>query len=247
MTRLAGKVALITGGTTGIGAATARLFKEEGATVVATGANPDSLARAQAELEGVEVVLSDQADPGASKRLADTVAARHGRIDILFVNAGVAAFSSLDQLTEEGFDRQFDINVRGALFAAKAAAPHIPPGGSIIFTASTAAASGMADTSVYSATKAAVRSFGRTLGAELAPKGIRVNVVSPGPVETPIFGKSGMSAEQVQGFKSGVTASVPLRRIGQPEEIAAVVLFLAADATFVTGEEIVAGGGLVVI
>ena len=247
MARLQGKIAVITGGTTGIGAATARLFRDEGATVVVTGANPNNLAKAQAELAGIEVILSDQADPAASKALADDVAARHGRIDILFVNAGIAAFSPLEQLTLEDFDRQFDINVRGALFAAKAATPHIPSGGSIIFTASTAASSGMPEASVYSATKAAVRSFGRSLGAELAPKGIRVNIISPGPIETPIFGKSGLSAEQIEGFKSGITARVPLGRIGRAEEIAAAVLFLAAEATFVTGEEIVAGGGLVVI
>ena len=247
MARLQGKVALITGGTTGIGAATARLFKAEGATVIATGANPNSLEAARAELPGIEVVLSNQADPAASKALADDVARRHGRIDILFVNAGVAAFSPLDQVTEDDFDRQFGVNVRGALFAAQAAAPHIPEGGSIIFTASTVASSGMAGASVYSASKAAVRSFARTLGAELAPRGVRVNVISPGPIETPIFGKSGMSAEQIEGFKSGITARVPLGRIGRPDEIAAAVLFLAADATFVTGEEIISGGGLAVI
>ena len=247
MAKLDGKVALITGGTTGIGAATARLFKAEGATVVATGANPKSLEAARAELPGIEVVLSDQSDPAASKALADDVAARHGRIDIMFVNAGVAAFTPLDQVTEEDFDRQFGINVRGALFAAKAAAPHIPAGGSIIFTASTAASLGMAGASVYSASKAAVRSFARSLGAELAPRGVRVNAVSPGPIETPIFGKSGMSAEQIEGFKSDITSRVPLGRIGRPEEIAAAVLFLAADGTFITGEEIVAGGGMVVI
>lgn len=247
MARLQDKVALITGGTTGIGAATARLFQAEGATVVATGANPDGLEAARADLPGVEVVLSNQADPAASKALADEVAARHGRIDILFVNAGVAAFSPLETLTEEGFDRQFNINVRGALFAAKAALPHIPAGGAIIFTASTAASSGLPNTSVYSATKAAVRSFARTLGAELAPRGIRVNAVSPGPIETPIFGKTGLSAQEVEGFKSGITATVPLGRMGRAEEIAATVLFLAADATYVTGEEIVAGGGMVVI
>ena len=247
MARLEGKVALITGGTTGIGAATARLFKAEGATVVVTGSNPNSLETARAELPGIEVVLSDQADRAASKALADDVAARHGRIDVLFVNAGVAAFSPLDQITEADFDRQFGINVRGALFAAQAAAPHIPQGGSIIFTASTAASSGMAGASVYSASKAAVRSFARTLGAELAPRGVRVNVISPGPIETPIFGKSGMNAQQIEGFKSGITSRVPLGRIGRPEEIAAAVLFLAADATFVTGEEIISGGGLAVI
>ena len=247
MARLQGKVALITGGTTGIGAATARLFKAEGATVIVTGANPNSLDAARAELPGIEVVLSNQADPAASKALADDVARRHGRIDILFVNAGVAAFAALDQVTEDDFDHQFGVNVRGALFAAQAAAPHIPEGGNIIFTASTVASSGMAGASVYSASKAAVRSFARTLGAELAPRGVRVNVISPGPIETPIFGKSGMSAEQIDGFKSGITARVPLGRIGRPEEIAAAVLFLAADATFVTGEEIISGGGLAVI
>ena len=248
MAKLDGKVALITGGTTGIGEATARLFQAEGATVVATGANPDGLDKARAALPGVEVVLSDQSDPAASQALADDVAARHGRIDILFVNAGVAAFSPLDQLTEEGFDRQFDINVKGALFAAKAAAPHIPQGGAIVFTASTAASSGMAGASVYSATKAAVRSFARSLGAELAPRGIRVNAISPGPIDTPIFGKGGgLTPEQVEGFKTQIVSQVPLKRIGQADEIAKAVLFLAADATFVTGEEIVAGGGLVVI
>ena len=247
MARLENKVALITGGTTGIGAATARLFRDEGATVVVTGSSPKSVVAARAELKGIEVVLSDQSDPAASKALADEVAARHGRIDILFVNAGVAGFAPLDQVGEEDFDRQFGINVKGALFAAKAAAPHIPEGGSIIFTASTVASMGMPGTSVYSATKAAVRSFARTLGAELAPRGVRVNAVSPGPIETPIFGKAGMSADEVAGFKSGVTSRVPLGRIGRPEEIAATVLFLAADASFITGEEIVSGGGLAVI
>lgn len=247
MAKLEGKIALITGGTTGIGAATARLFQAEGATVVVTGSNPDGLEAARAALPGVEVVLSDQADPAASKTLADDVAARHGRIDIAFVNAGIAIMGPLDQLAEEAFDRQFDVNVRGTLFAAKAVAPHVPEGGTIIFTGSVSGSTGMAGNSVYSATKAAVRSFARTLGAELAPKGVRVNVVSPGPIETPIFGKSGLSPEQVEGFKSGITSRVPLGRIGQAEEIAAIVLFLAADATYVTGEEIVAGGGLAVI
>ena len=218
MAKLDNKIALITGGTTGIGAATARLFRDEGATVVVTGSNPKSLEAARAELPGIELVLSNQSDPAASKALADDVAARHGRIDVLFVNAGVAAFSPLDQVTEEDFDRQFGINVKGALFAAKAAAPHIPEGGSIIFTASTAASSGMAGTSVYSATKAAVRSFARTLAAELAPQGVRVNAISPGPIETPIFGKSGMSADEVAGFKSGITSRVPLGRIGREEQ-----------------------------
>lgn len=247
MAKLDGKVALITGGTTGIGAATARLFKAEGATVVVTGSNPAGLDKARGELPGIEVVLSDQADPAASKALADDVAARHGRIDVAFVNAGIAAMAPLEEVTEESFDRQFAINVRGALFAAKAAAPHIPQGGSIIFTGSVAGSTGFPGNSVYSATKAAVRSFARTLGAELAPKGVRVNVVSPGPIDTPIFGKGGRSPEETQGFLKSITGMVPLGRIGEADEIAKAVLYLAADATYVTGEELVTGGGLAVI
>ena len=215
--------------------------------VVATGANPKGIDAARAKLGGVEVVLSDQADTQASKALVEDVVARHGRIDILFVNAGVGGVSPLEEISEDFFDRHFNINVRGALFVAKAAAPHIPAGGAIVFTASTVASSGVAGTSVYSATKAAVRSFARTFGAELAPKGVRVNVVSPGPIETAIFAKTGLSAEQVEGFKSGIISTVPLGRIGRAEEIAAAGLFLAADATYIPGEVIGAGGGLVVI
>ena len=207
MARLDGKIALITGGTTGIGAATARLFRDEGATVIATGSNPKGLAAAKAELPGIEVVLSDQSDPAASKALADDVAGRHGRIDIVFINAGVAVMAPLEEVTEAAFDRQFGINVRGALFVAQAVAPHVPKGGSIIFTGSVAGSTGMATNSVYSATKAAVRSFARTLGAELAPKGVRVNVVSPGPIDTPIFSKNGGSTpEQVAKFKESITS-----------------------------------------
>ena len=245
MGKLDGKVALITGGTTGIGAATARLFRQEGATVIATGSSAKSVDAARGELEGVQLVVSDQADPQAAAALTAQVKAEHGAIDILFVNAGVAHFAPLDQVDEAFFDTQFSINVRGAYFTVKHAAPVMNDGGAVILTASTAAHGGMAGASVYSATKAAVRSFGRTLGAELAPRGIRVNVISPGPVETPIFGKSGMSPQEVQGFKDGVKSRVPMGRIGHADEIAAAVLFLAADASFTTGGEVIAGGGLV--
>ncbi|CAN5310834.1 SDR family oxidoreductase [soil metagenome] len=247
MARLDGKIVLITGGTTGIGAATARLFQSEGATVIATGSSPKSVEAVRAELPGIELVVSDQGDPAASKALVAKVKADHGRIDVLFVNAGIAHFAPLEAVDEALFDLEFKVNVRGAYFIAQAAAPHIPEGGTIIFTASTAASSGAANMSVYSATKAAVRSFGRTLAAELAPRNIRVNVISPGPVETPIFGKSGLPQAAIDGFKADVKGRVPLGRMGRPEEIATAVLYLAADATFVTGEEIIAGGGLVVI
>jgi NAD(P)-dependent dehydrogenase (short-subunit alcohol dehydrogenase family) len=247
MAKLEGKIALITGGTTGIGAATARVFQNEGATVVVTGSNPKSLDAARAALPGVEVALVNQADTAASKTLVDRVVAEHGRIDILFVNAGIAQFAPLEASDEAMFDAQFSVNVRGAYFVVKHAAPVIPKGGAIILTASTAASSGGLNMSVYSATKAAVRSFGRTLAAELAPRGIRVNTVSPGPIETPIFGKTGLSQAQIDGFLEGAKARVPMGRIGQPEEVAAAVLYLAADATFVTGEELIVGGGLVSI
>jgi NAD(P)-dependent dehydrogenase (short-subunit alcohol dehydrogenase family) len=247
MARLDGKVALITGGTTGIGAATARLFRNEGARVLVTGASKARLEPARADLPGIEVVLCDQADPQATRALADDLAARYGRIDVLFVNAGIAEFAPLEELTEEAFDRLFDVNVRGALFAAKAAAPHIPAGGSIVFTSSTLASSGMANGSVYSATKAALRSFSRSLGAELAPRGIRVNVVSPGPIETPILSKWGLDVGQVDALKADYSTRIPLGRMGKADEIASTVLFLASDATYITGEEIIAGGGLVVI
>ncbi len=199
---------------------------------------------ARAELPGIEVVVSDQANTADIRSLVEQVKAKHGRIDVLFVNAGVGALTPLESVDEAEFDRVFDINVRGAFFMIKHAAPVMSDNGAIILTASTAASSGMAGMSVYSATKAALRSFGRTLAAELAPRGIRVNTVSPGPIETPIFGKGGLTEAQIQGFKDHLRAMVTLQRLGTSEEVAAAVLFLAADATFVTGAELIVGGGL---
>ncbi|HEY2482794.1 MAG TPA: SDR family oxidoreductase [Caulobacteraceae bacterium] len=247
MSKLTGKIALITGGTTGIGAATAKLFQSEGATVIVTGANPVTAEAAKAELPGVEVILSDQSDTAAAKALIDEVKTRHGRIDVLFVNAGIAHFAPLEASDEAFFDAQFNINVRGAYFIIKHAAPVIADGGAIILTASTVASQGTVGTSVYAATKAALRSFGRTLGAELAPRNIRVNTVSPGPIETPIFGKVGLPQAQIDQFLEGAKARIPMKRLGRPEEVAQAVLYLAADASFVTGGEIIVGGGLVYV
>lgn len=245
MSKLSSKIALITGGTTGIGAATAKLFQSEGATVIVTGQNPGTVEAARIQSPGIEAVVTDQSDTISTKTLIERVRAKHGRIDILFVNAGVAHFAPIANVDEDFFDKQFDINVRGAYFVVKHAVSIIPDGGAIILTASAAASSGAPGMSVYAATKAAVRSFGRTLAAELAPRNIRVNTVSPGPIRTPIFGKTGLSQEQIDEFIEGVKSRVPLRRIGTPEEVAATALYLAADATFVTGGEIVVGGGLV--
>jgi len=245
MSKLDGKIALITGGTTGIGAATAKLFQSEGATVIVTGQNPKTIDVTRSELPGIDVILSDQRDIAASKSLIEQIKEKYGRIDVLFVNAGVAHFAPLENVDEEFFDHQFGINVRGAYFVVKHAAPIIPDGGAIILTGSTAGSSGGPAMSVYSATKAAIRSFGRTLAAELAPRNIRVNTVSPGPISTQIFGKTGLSKEQIDGFLEGIKARVPLARVGNPDEVAVTALFLASDATFVTGGEIIVGGGLV--
>ena len=245
MGKLAKKVAMITGGTTGIGAATAKLFQSEGATVIVTGQNPKSVESIRTELPGIEAYVSNQGDTAASAALVEQIKEKHGRIDVLFVNAGVAHFAPIDQTDEDFFDKQFNINVRGAYFVAKHAVSIMPDGGAVIFTGSTAGSSGGPGMSVYAATKAAIRSFSRTLAAELAPRNIRVNTLSPGPIETPIFGKTGLSSEQIDGFLADIKMRLPLGRIGQPGEVAAAALFLAADATFTTGGELFVGGGLV--
>ncbi len=165
---------------------------------------------------------------------------------MLFVNAGVARFAPVSAVDEAFFDAQFAINVRGAYFVIKHAAPIMSEGGSIILTSSTAGVSGGDAMSVYAASKAAVRSFGRTFAAELAPRRIRVNTISPGPIETPIFGKVGLTAEQLAGFAEGMIARIPLKRIGQAEEVAAAALFFASDeSSFTTGAELFVDGGMV--
>ena len=246
MAKLEGKVALISGGTSGIGAATARLFQSEGATVVVTGSSERSVEAAKAELPGIEALVSDAGDVAATRALVETVKTRHGRIDVLFVNAGVAKTKPVDQVDEAFFDSQFDVNVKGAYFLMKHAIPIIPDGGSIVLTASVAgAAGGLLGTTVYGATKAALRSFGRTFAKELLPRGIRVNTVSPGPIVTPILDRGGFSPEQKTQFIEGARTRIPLGRTGTPEEVAAAVLYLAADATYTTGAELFVDGGLI--
>jgi NAD(P)-dependent dehydrogenase (short-subunit alcohol dehydrogenase family) len=245
MPKLAGKIALISGGASGIGAATARLFQSEGATVVVTGASEASVAAAKAELPGVEALVSDAMDIAATKALVDQVKARHGRIDVLFVNAGFAKFAPIDQIDAAFFDRQFDLNVKGAFFLMQHAIPAIPDGGTIILTSSVAGSNGgLGGGTVYGATKAAVRSFGRSFAKELLPRRIRVNTVSPGPIVTPLLDK-GLSPQEKAAFIEGAKTRVPLARTGTPEEVAAAVLYLAADATFTTGAELFVDGGII--
>ena len=168
-----------------------------------------------------------------------------GPIDVLFVNAGIAAPSSLTDVDEAAFDRQIDVNVKGAYFTMQSALPHLNDGASIVINGSINGLIGMAGMSIYSASKAAVRSFARTLSAELLERRIRVNVVSPGPIDTPLFGKLGLPADQVHAMAAGIVSQIPLARFGNADEVAKAVLFLASDdSTFILGEEIVVDGGM---
>ncbi|HXM41475.1 MAG TPA: SDR family oxidoreductase [Bryobacteraceae bacterium] len=246
MGKLNGKVAVITGGTTGIGLATAKLFQQEGAQVVVTGRSLGTLAEAQQELgPAALVVQSDTGKLDDIDKLIGQVRARFGRIDILFANAGVGKVVPIEHVDEALFDEQFRTNVKGLYFTVQKAIPLIPDGGAILLNASVVSKKGFAGMSVYSATKAAVRSFGRTLAAELAPRRIRVNTISPGPIETPILGKMGLPPEAAKQFEENMAQSVALKRLGQPDEIARAALFLVSeDASFVLGTEMFVDGGV---
>ncbi len=246
MSKLTGKIAVITGGTTGIGLATAQHYQQEGATVVVTGRNPVTLESARAALgPNVTVVASDTTSLDDLHSLSEFLQEKFGRIDILFANAGIAQFAPVEAVTEAFYDNQFNTNVKGLFFTVQKLLPLISKGGSVILNASIVSVKGMATTSVYAATKAAVRSFGRTLATELAPRGIRVNTISPGPIATPIYDKLGMPKEVLDQFAAGMAQGVALKRFGQPEEIAKVALFFGSDdSSYVTGTELFVDGGL---
>lgn len=245
MARLNGAVAVITGGTTGIGLATAKEYLAEGAKVVITGRTEKTLKEAEKELgPGAIVLKSDTSKPGDITQLVDKVREKFGKVDILFVNAGVAKFVPIEQVDDSFFDEQFTINVKGAYFTIQKFLPLLTQGSSVILNASVAASKGLATASVYSATKAALRSFGRTLAAELAPRGIRVNTISPGPIKTPILGKLGLPADEAQQFEANMSQQVAMKRFGQPNEIATAAVFLGSqESSYMTGAELVIDGG----
>lgn len=246
MNRLTGKIAVITGGNSGMGLVTAKRFIEEGAQVVITGRRQKELDEAVRYLErNVTAVQGDVAKFEDLDRLYKVVKEKFGRIDILFANAGVAALAPLGSVTEEHFDREFNVNVKGLFFTVQKALPLLKDGSSIILNASIAGYKGTGAFSVYSATKAAVRSFARTWTTDLKDRKIRVNAISPGPIKTPIFEKMGIGQEQAAQFVEGVSAQIPLGRMGESEEIASAALFLASnESSFVTGIELTVDGGL---
>lgn len=246
MGRLAGKRALITGGTSGIGLETARQFLNEGARVAVTGTNPETLEAARKELgPEVLVIRADAANVPGQQVVAQAVKEAFGGLDIVFVNAGVALLKPLEAWDEAGFDRVFDINVKGPYFLLQALLPILANPASIVLNTSVNAHIGMPNSSVYAASKAALQSFIRTLSGELIERGIRLNAVSPGPVATPLYGKLGFSETDLRTVADSIKGKVPAGRFGDPSEIAKAVVFLASDeASYTVGSELMIDGGM---
>lgn len=244
MSDLTGKTAVITGGNSGIGYATAQKFKADGANVIITGRSAERVQAAADEL-GVRGIVADVSNLSALDDLVEQVKNEYGQLDILFVNAGIFAPAPVGQNSEEMFDSQMGTNFKGAVFTIEKFLPLLKEGASIINLSSINAYTGMANTSIYAASKAALNAYSRTAATELADRKIRVNVVNPGPVSTPIFGKTGMPEAQLNDFAAAMQNRIPLKRFGQPEDIANLVAFLASDdASFITGGEYNIDGGM---
>jgi NAD(P)-dependent dehydrogenase (short-subunit alcohol dehydrogenase family) len=245
MKRYAGKKAVVIGGTHGIGLAAVQLLLEEGAEVLLTGRSEKNIEAARRELgTQAQIVRSDITDREDIAALGTLVETTFGSVDFVFLNAGHAELELFSQVTEESYDRQFDVNTKGAFFTVQRLAPLIRAGGSIVFTTSGADETGTPGMSVYSGAKAAVRSFTRVFAAELLPRGIRVNAVSPGFIKTPTMGVAGASEADRAAFEKEGDEVTPMKRNGTVDEVARAVLFLAFEATFTTGAELPVDGGL---
>ena len=245
--RFKNKVAVVTGGNSGIGLATARAFVREGAKVAITGRSDVTLKAAQRELgPDVLVLKADSSRVPEISTAMDRIKERFGRIDALFVNAGIGKFVPFEDVTEALFDETMATNLKGAFFTVQKALPLLPRGAAVVLNASINAHMGMPGSTVYGASKAAVVNLAKTLSADLLKRGIRVNVVSPGPVATPILDRMGLPEEATRQLKEQITERVPLKRFGQPEEIAAAVLYLSSsESAFIVGTELVVDGGMI--
>jgi NAD(P)-dependent dehydrogenase (short-subunit alcohol dehydrogenase family) len=249
MTKLNNKIALITGGTSGIGKATAMDFIEQGATVIITGRHQDTVNATVAELgANAKGIVADSSSVADLKQLAEKVKTLTGKVDVLFVNAGYGKFAPIEMIDEAHYDEQFNVLVKGTLFTVQSILPLMGEGSSIVLNTSVVTEVGMQGASVYSACKGAVKSFVKTFASELSAKKIRLNAVSPGPIETDFFNKTGMNQEQINGFAGAVLPQVPLGRFGKSVEVAKAVTFLASDdASFIHGTEVFVDGGMVQI
>jgi NAD(P)-dependent dehydrogenase (short-subunit alcohol dehydrogenase family) len=244
--RFSGKNVIVIGGNSGIGLAAARAFAKEGAQVVITGRSPETLRSAAQEIgHGAVAIRSDIGDVTQIGQLFTQLAAQLGHIDVLFVNAGIGAFQFIEKVTEQDWDNMHAVNLKGVFFSVQKALPLLRKGSAVVLTGSIGALKGIPTGSVYAASKAGLRALGRCFAAELVGKGIRVNVVSPGPTETPIIGRTaGLPPQAIPALREQMIRNVPMHRMGTAEEVAAAVLFLASDeSSFVTGIDFLVDGG----
>ncbi|SEO46919.1 SDR family oxidoreductase [Acinetobacter sp. yr461] len=245
MSRLSGKRTLITGGTSGIGLETAKHFLSEGAQVIVTGINPESIENAKSELGSEVLVLkADSSNITAQRELAQTIQNHYGKLDVAFLNAGISVWLPIEEWTEEMFNRSFDINVKGPYFLMQALLPVFANPASVILNTSVSAHLGAPNSSVYGATKAALLNMSKTLSSELINRGIRINAVSPGPVDTPLYDKLGIPDAYREQLNKDIIATIPFGRFGTPQEVASAVLYLASDESrWTIGSEIIVDGG----